>query len=186
MKSRHGYTGGTLSTAGNLVFDGSVEGTFSEGRAPTLTTEEMKEGTMTLRSLIRISAVFAVGTLTAWITIANYAKAQQAKKVDNNALRSAAKNGDEWVTYGRDYAETHYSPLKQIDTTNVSVWAWHGLGNQSPAGAEWKRTSDVERSDVRQLGWDVLFAMDARTGKLKWRWDPEIARRTSRESAAGP
>ena len=43
----------------------------------------------------------------------------QAGRVDDRALKNAAKNADEWLTYGRDYAETHYSPLKQIDTTNV-------------------------------------------------------------------
>ena len=26
------------------------------------------------------------------------------------------------------------------------------------------------------LTWDVLFALDARTGKFKWKWDPEIPR----------
>ncbi|HUF76754.1 MAG TPA: hypothetical protein VMM35_10780, partial [Longimicrobiales bacterium] len=34
----------------------------------------------------------------------------------------------EWLTYGRDYAETHYSPLDQIDTDNVAgleiAWSW--------------------------------------------------------------
>jgi glucose dehydrogenase len=65
--------------------------------------------------------------------------AQQPNRVDTNALKNAAKNGDEWVTYGRDYAETHYSPLKQIDTTNVSrlglAWSWE---TDRPAVEEWK------------------------------------------------
>ena len=48
--------------------------------------------------------------------IALVAVAQKpARPVDDNALKSAPKNPDEWLTYGRDYAETHYSPLKQID-----------------------------------------------------------------------
>jgi hypothetical protein len=33
------------------------------------------------------------------------ASAQQPKRVDDNALKNAAKNGDEWLTNGRDYAE---------------------------------------------------------------------------------
>ena len=43
---------------------------------------------------------------------------QQARKVDDATLLKPA-DGD-WVGYGRDYAETHHSPLKQIDQTNVS------------------------------------------------------------------
>ena len=27
------------------------------------------------------------------------------------------------------------------------------------------------------LGWDVMFAINARTGQFKWRWDPEIPRK---------
>src|SRR5580698_1063701 len=62
------------------------------------------------------------------------ATAQQTKKVDNNALRKPS--ADEWVTYGHDYAETHFSPLKQIDASNVKrlglAWKWQ---TESPAGA---------------------------------------------------
>jgi glucose dehydrogenase len=36
--------------------------------------------------------------------------------------------GAEWLQYGRDFAETHYSPLDQITSANVSrlasVWSW--------------------------------------------------------------
>jgi quinohemoprotein ethanol dehydrogenase len=52
--------------------------------------------------------------------------AQQTKPVDDSMLRNASP--DEWVTYGRDYAETLFSPLKQINAQNVSrlglAWSW--------------------------------------------------------------
>ena len=67
--------------------------------------------------------------------------AQQPKSVDDDALRNAGGNGDEWLTYGRDYAETHFSPLKQIDVTNVQrlglAWSWE---TESPAGARVEAT----------------------------------------------
>src|SRR5678816_505323 len=44
---------------------------------------------------------------------------QQARKVDYAALKNSGKTGEEWLTYGLNYAETRYSPLKQIDATNV-------------------------------------------------------------------
>ena len=46
----------------------------------------------------------------------------QAKRVDDATLKNAAKtaaDGD-WLTYGLTPGETRYSPLKQIDTTNVN------------------------------------------------------------------
>ena len=91
---------------------------------------------MTRQRWIRASAVIAVGALTAWITAADQAKAQQARKVDNTALRNAAKNSEEWLTHGHDYAETHFSPLKQIDSTNVKrlglAWTW---ATDAPSGS---------------------------------------------------
>jgi len=46
--------------------------------------------------------------------------AQQAPRVDDGVLKSAARSGDEWLTYGQNPGETRYSPLQQIDATNVS------------------------------------------------------------------
>src|SRR5271168_4152697 len=85
------------------------------------------------------------------------ASAQQPKRVDNNALKNAAKNGDEWVTYGRDYAETHFSPLKQIDTTNVSrlglAWSWE---TESPSGGRVEGTPLLSNGILYgSLAWDV-------------------------------
>jgi quinohemoprotein ethanol dehydrogenase len=114
--------------------------------------------------------------------------AQQTKRVDNNALKNAAKNGDEWITYGRDYSETHYSPLKQVDTTNVKhlglAWSWE---TESPSGGRLEATPLYANGVLYgSLAWDVLFAVDARTGKLKWRWDPEIPREHISQICCGP
>ena len=123
----------------------------------------------------RTCALITAAALTAWV-----ATAQQPKKVDNNALRSAAKNSEEWITHGHDYAETHFSPLKQIDTTNVKrlglAWTWE---TQAPAGSSVEAPMLVSNGVMYGiLGWDVMFAIDARTGQFKWRQDPEIPRTT--------
>ena len=45
-------------------------------------------------------------------------------------LALAAQNAGEWRTYGNDGAYTHYTPLDQIDASNVAdleiVWRWNG------------------------------------------------------------
>ena len=64
----------------------------------------------------------------AWLAVAQKA----ARPVDDNTLKNAAKNPDEWLTYGRDYAETHYSPLKQIDAVNVKRLGLPGRGRPNP------------------------------------------------------
>jgi len=126
--------------------------------------------------LARICGTIAFATLAAWTVSVPPMYAQQAKKVDASALRTAA--GEEWLTAGHDYAETHFSPLKQIDTTNVKrlglAWSWE---TGAPAGSSVESAPLVSGGVMYgSLGFDVLFAIDARTGMYKWRWDPEIPR----------
>jgi quinohemoprotein ethanol dehydrogenase len=111
--------------------------------------------------------------------IASDTPAQQTdrgKPIDDATLRVAASNAGEWLTYGRDYAETHFSPLKQIDTSNVSPLslAWSSE-TESPSGGRIEATL-LEANGILygSLGRNVLFAVDAHTGKMKWRLDPEI------------
>jgi quinohemoprotein ethanol dehydrogenase len=86
-----------------------------------------------------------------------------------------AKNGDEWLTYGQNQGETRYSPLQQIDVTNVGrlglAWSYdvgQGGGNQ-------EATPLLSNGTLYSItNWSVVFAVDARTGKERWRWDPEV------------
>jgi quinohemoprotein ethanol dehydrogenase len=100
---------------------------------------------------------------------------QQARRVDDSVLKNAAKSGDEWLSYGQNPEETRYSPLKQIDATNVSrlklAWSYdlgQGGGNQEATPLVWNGTL------YGITNWSVVFAVDARTGKERWRWDPEV------------
>ena len=45
--------------------------------------------------------------------------AQQPRQVNDALLKTGSKTGDEWVSYGVNSAEQRYSPLKQIDASNV-------------------------------------------------------------------
>src|SRR5712691_3333401 len=45
---------------------------------------------------------------------------KKPRYVDDAALKTGSKNDDEWISYGVNWAEQRYSPLKQIDASNVS------------------------------------------------------------------
>jgi len=115
-------------------------------------------------------AAFVVLTVSAIV-------AQQAKKVDDNAIKNAGKTGEEWLTYGLNYQETRYSPLKLIDATNVKRLglAWStDIGN----GGGGQEDTPLYSNGVLYAvtNWSIAFAVDARTGKEKWRWDPKVNR----------
>src|SRR6266487_982855 len=103
------------------------------------------------------------------------AAGQQTRRIDDQALRNAGKTGEEWLTYGLTPGETRYSPLKQIDTSNVSrlglAWSYDvgpGGGNQEGTPLFWNG------SLYGITNWSVVFAVDARTGTERWRWDAEV------------
>jgi quinohemoprotein ethanol dehydrogenase len=103
------------------------------------------------------------------------ATAQQSSRIDDTALKTAGKTGSDWLTYGLNQSETRYSPLNQINTGNVSrlglEWSYDlGLG-----GGAQEATPLVWNGTLYGISnWSVVFAVDARTGKERWRWDPEV------------
>lgn len=97
-------------------------------------------------------------------------------QVDDAALRSAASSPEQWLTIGRDYAETRFSPLKQVDTSNVGrlglAWSYD---TQSLRGLE--ATPLVANGVLyASADWSNVFAVDARSGRQLWRWDAKADR----------
>ena len=108
--------------------------------------------------------------------------AAQVKRVDDVVLRNAAKTSSDgdWLSYGLTQGETRFSPLKQIDASNVKrlglVWSYEageGGGDQEATPLVWNNTV------FGVTNWSIVFAVDARTGKEKWRWDPEVNRKAT-------
>ena len=109
------------------------------------------------------------------LAISFVAAGQQARRVDDAALKNTGKTGDEWLTYGGSPAETRYSPLNLINSSNAGrlglEWSYDlgkGGGNQEATPLFWNGTI------YGITNWSVVFALDARTGKERWRWDPEV------------
>jgi quinohemoprotein ethanol dehydrogenase len=108
--------------------------------------------------------------LATWVAVG-----QQIRRIDDTALRNAGRNGEEWLSYGLTPGETRYSPLRQIDPDNVNrlglAWSYEigpGGGNQEATPLLWNGTL------YGITTWSVVFAVDARTGKTRWQWDPEV------------
>src|SRR5437868_6975893 len=76
---------------------------------------QFKEVTMRTRKVIVLFLSLAGLLFATWV-----ATGQQARRIDDVALRNAGKTGEDWLTYGLTPGETRYSPLRQIDASNVS------------------------------------------------------------------
>ena len=99
-----------------------------------------------------------------------------AKGASITAERVAAADSEpgNWMAHGRTTDEQRFSPLDQINATNVSKLgvAWE-YQTGTVRGLE---ASPIVVDGVMFItgNWGVVEAMDARTGKQLWKYDPEV------------
>lgn len=90
------------------------------------------------------------------------------------AAAQASPAGSEWPRHGLDSAETRFSPLRAIDTASVAQLglAWHFRFDR-PRGVE--ATPIMVGGTLYVSGpWGVVYAIDARNGRLRWQHDPQV------------
>ena len=114
-----------------------------------------------------------LGTLFAWTVLA---AGQQVKTIDDKALKNAGK-GTEWTINGMDWGEQRYSTMTQINPGNVSklapVWSYE-LG---PGGGSQQATPLYSNGVLYTVtNWSIVAAVDAKSGKQIWRYDPQADR----------
>ena len=87
-----------------------------------------------------------------------------------------AQSGSGWLMYGGDYANTRYSSLNQIDTSNVGRLrvAWmRSLGT-----LESQEATPIVVGDMMYVststGPRYVFAFNAKDGAVKWKYEPEL------------
>lgn len=102
----------------------------------------------------------------------------RAERADVNRsdarLLSATKDADNWLSHGRTYDETRFSPLTQING-----------GNAGQLGLAWYADLDTFRGQegtplvvdgvmYATTAWSKVVALDAATGKRLWEFDPKV------------
>jgi glucose dehydrogenase len=93
------------------------------------------------------------------------------------AQRHPDSTGQEWRAYGNDPGGSRYSPIDQINRTNVQqlqrIWTYH-VPTTPGSWIESFETTPLMVDDVlyftAQTG--LAIALDAETGKQKWLFDP--------------
>lgn len=103
-------------------------------------------------------------------------------QVDLARLLAADKHPDQWLTSGRDFGKSHYSPLAQINKETVGrlgfAWAYD---THTIRGLE--ATPIVVDGVMYASGpTGIAYALDARTGNGLWTFDPKNNLEVNRES----
>ncbi|HKU43352.1 MAG TPA: PQQ-binding-like beta-propeller repeat protein, partial [Polyangiales bacterium] len=128
-----------------------------------------------------VSRLLALGTVWALLASCSHTTPppieqppNTAAQVDAARLTGAAQDTANWLTHGGTYAEERYSALAQIDTNTVKT-----------LGLAWSLDLDTNRGQeatpliidgvmYTTSAWSKVQAIDAKTGKLIWQYDPFV------------
>ena len=133
---------------------------------------------MKLRTRLMCSStiVFGAVALGGMFVSSRSAADGPSKTADVNEARvlADASEGKDWMVDGGDFGERHFSPLKQISDSNVQDLglAWW-LDIPSPMGM----AAEPIAVDGKIYVTDSLsrvYAVDAASGQLLWKFDPKI------------
>ena len=118
-------------------------------------------------------------------TLGGGASVSDARLRALDAPLDPGREAGNWLAHGRGYAEQRYSPLAQIDNGNVGelglAWTFD-VGDR-----EGMQTTPlvIDGTLYFTAGWSVVYALDAKTGREIWRFDPEVPREESHRYCCG-
>lgn len=132
-----------------------------------------------LLSIVFVVASFAVLGTTAGSALAMLPAQQSPGMSDPSGLATGA----DWPAYGGTNAAQRYTPLTQIDESNVGrlqkVWEVHTGG--MPTDPSYAKLYGTENTPLKIgnllytcTAKNVIVALDAATGKPQWRVDPHV------------
>ena len=101
-------------------------------------------------------------------------------QVDHQRLLRADAEPGNWMTHGRTYDEQRFSPLDQINDRNAGQLglAWYfDLGTHRGVEAT---PLVIDGVLYTTSAWTVTYALDAKTGRLLWKYDPKVDRARGR------
>ncbi|MFT5441643.1 MAG: quinohemoprotein ethanol dehydrogenase [Myxococcota bacterium] len=102
--------------------------------------------------------------------------------VDSARLTDADSEPGSWMSYGRTYSEQRFSPLEKVTDANAKdlglAWS-HNLDTRRGIEA-----TSIVVDGVMYLtsSWSIVTALDARTGKELWTFDPAVKKEKAKHT----
>lgn len=137
------------------------------------------KGLLRTQSALAVAAlaVVMIATLGAAVP-STYTWGQAAVPAQVHPSAPAAEPAADWRSYGRDPGGSRYSPVDQINRENVEklevAWTFR-TGEKVHRGNQDQNTPQMVGDTVYVCTpTNVVIAVDADTGKEKWRHDPKV------------
>lgn len=128
-----------------------------------------------LAALKRLAMLTAITALSGCGAKTDTPEAAAKKSLDFGLrIINADKEPWNWLSTSRDYSEQRFSPLTEIDKSNIQT-----------LGLAWYHEFDTDRGQEAtplvvdgvlyvSTAWSKVYAFNAGTGELLWQYDPEV------------
>ncbi|WP_068074741.1 PQQ-dependent dehydrogenase, methanol/ethanol family [Novosphingobium lentum] len=133
---------------------------------------------MRLKALFLAAAMLPLAACN--VTGAGGSTAAPAKPATEGVTdaKIVAADGNEWLSYGRDYGEQRFSPLTQVSDQNVGQLGLAWSSDLETARGQEATPLMHDGTLFVSTAWSMVKAYDAKTGALKWSYDPKVPRET--------
>jgi quinohemoprotein ethanol dehydrogenase len=127
--------------------------------------------------LLARAAVVAVASSSLLVSQSAAQPARGAAAVDGPRIAGAeSKDPGNWLSVGRTYSEQRYSPLARVNEGNVArlglAWSVDLPTNRGLEGTPLV----VDGVMYATASWGIVVAVDAKSGRKLWEFDPEVPR----------
>ncbi len=123
--------------------------------------------------IVRLTGAFLLAFLSAGIAAGPTVAADRGR-IDTQRLLNADREPEQWLTSGRDFGKTHYSPLAQIDRNTVGRlgFAW----NYDTGTTRGLEATPIVVDGVMYTSGVAgrVYALDAASGALIWKFEPDV------------
>jgi quinohemoprotein ethanol dehydrogenase len=109
-----------------------------------------------------------------------------AKPVDAARLASVDAEPGQWLMDGRNYDAQRFSPLRQINESNVAKLGLAWYANIDTYRGVEATPLFVDGVIYNISAWNITSAYDARNGRLLWTYDPQVPREMGRYACCEP
>jgi quinohemoprotein ethanol dehydrogenase len=104
-------------------------------------------------------------------------------QVDAARLAAAeTDSGDNWMNYGRTYSEQRHSPLDQVNLQTVGQLGLAWFADFDTDRGHQATPVVVDGTLYTTTSWSKVHAFDAKTGTLKWSYDPRVPGETAHKA----
>jgi PQQ-dependent dehydrogenase (methanol/ethanol family) len=94
--------------------------------------------------------------------------------IDSRRITNADAEPENWLAHGRTSSEQRFSPLQQINESNVGELSLAWYTDLDTNRGQEATPIVVDGVLYSTSAWSKVQAVDAKTGRLLWQYDPEV------------